>query len=117
MNPIVTTVGELQSFISDMRKAHGVVELIHDDGCPLDIEVDGIQLNSVDQLDLMKSETPVTVYGNIQYGYRTTSRVLQAVFREWQRGQVSVSKIVVIPQDKLKELEQFLKLHGGCLTS
>lgn len=116
MKPVIATGNELLHFMRDMREAHGVVNIFEDEGCPLLIEVDGQQLNSMIDIDAVLPNARVKIEGYISFGMQRGSYSLQRVFRDWQKGKNMVSQVVMVPCDKLEQLREMVKSIGGTLV-
>lgn len=115
MNPVTTTAGEVHRFLADMTAKHGHIRLHQDEGCPLDIECDGQPLASREELEALQANRLVTVQGFISLGVQRGSYSLQRVFRDWQKGEIMISRIVLIQQDRKQQFEEAVHALGGKL--
>ena len=115
MNAVLTTGGEFRRFISDMEQAHGQVRFPRDEGETLDIAIEGKPLESLVAIAEIAADAQVTVEGFIAFGAQRGSWSLQRVFRDWQRGQSHVSRIVMVPQGKQRAFEVAVKNLGGTI--
>lgn len=115
MNPVTATASELQHFLADMTVRHGHIRLDQDEGYPLDIECNGQPLASMAAIEALPVNSLVKVQGFISLGAQRGAYSLQRVFRDWQKGEALVSRVALIPQDRMQQFEETVRTLGGTL--
>ena len=104
---------EVKKFLKDMEEAHGRIDILFERSSP-ELEVDGRFPTSIEELKSIDDLSIVKVCGFIALG-NDLHKSLSRIFRDWRKGQSSVSKIVMVPSDKIEEFNRLAK-EIGCLV-